>query len=122
MKKSYLVQVEGHLDKDKIKVLQDGVYLKDGMTLPTKLQILSCKPDIWERQPKVQEFRNNNSHWYKITLSEGRNRQVRRMFAKIGHPVLRLIRQKIGPWEIGNIKPGKFKELCINFPLIDMKN
>lgn len=122
MEKLYFVQVEGILDKEKLKRLRKGIHLKDGMTLPTKLQKFNSKPNFWERQPEVPEYRANNSHWYRIILREGKNRQIRRMFANIGHPVLRLIRQKIGPWDLGDMLPGQFKILNINLPSKNIKN
>ena len=116
MEKSYFVQAEGIANKDEISLLKNGVTLKDGITLPTKITNLTVKPNIWERQEKVAEFRAEKSQWYKVTLREGKNRQIRRMFAKINHPVLRLVRYRIGPWQLKNLLPGEYEILNINLP------
>ena len=116
MEKSYFVQAEGIANNDEISLLKNGVTLKDGITLPTKITNLTVKPNIWERQEKVAEFRAEKSQWYKVTLREGKNRQIRRMFAKINHPVLRLVRYRIGPWQLKNLLPGEYEILNINLP------
>ena len=108
MDKTYWVQVEGQVSEADCQKLRDGVILKDGPTLPAKIEIITS-PDIWERIPPIRERANIPTTWLSITINEGRNRQVRRMTANIGFPTLRLIRYKIGEWSIDNIKNGEFR-------------
>jgi len=108
--KSYIVQVEGIPNKSELKILENGVNLKDGKTNPAIVKIIS-EPKIWERNPQIRERKNIPVSWLSIRISEGRNRQVRRMTAAIGYPALRLIRVSIGPWKIGGLKPGELKEV-----------
>lgn len=106
--KTYWVQVEGIPDGEAIQALQAGVILKDGPTLPAKVKIIST-PNIWERNPPIRERTNIPTSWLEIELKEGRNRQVRRMTAAVGHPTLRLIRARIGKWSLDQLQPGEFK-------------
>jgi len=106
--KTYWVQVEGKITNDAIKQLQKGVKLKDGLTLPAKAKIISQAKDIWPRKPPIRERKNIPTSWLELTITEGRNRQVRRMTAATGFPTLRLIRYSIGDWSIDNIKNGDY--------------
>lgn len=108
MAKTYLVQVEGIPDKTALTQLAQGIPLKDGMTSPAKVQPLEA-PDVWPRDPPIRHRANIPTSWIQLTISEGRNRQVRRMTAAVGHPTLRLIRSQIGPWQLGNLAPGEFR-------------
>ena len=104
--KTYWVQVEGIPDNNAIKALEQGVDLKDGITLPAKAQLIE-EPIIWPRNPPVRFRQHIPTQWLSLTISEGRNRQVRRMTAHVGYPTLRLIRHRIGSWTIDGIETGK---------------
>ncbi|MFT6791274.1 MAG: 23S rRNA pseudouridine2457 synthase [Cellvibrionaceae bacterium] len=107
--KSYWVQVEGAEDKAAMAQLQKGVILKDGPAKPTQINVIDM-PDIWQRQPPIRHRKTIPTHWLKITIEEGRNRQVRRMTAAVGLPTLRLIRYQIGPWCLDDLQPGNYRE------------
>ena len=109
LEKTYLVQVEGVPDKDALDRLRRGVMLKDGMTRPARVKLID-PPNIWPRIPPSRERKNIPTNWLELTIREGRNRQVRRMTAAVGHPTLRLIRIRIGKWELGKLQPGQFIE------------
>ena len=106
--KSYWVQVDGDISKDAIQQLRQGVALKDGMTRPAKVRKIK-QPDIWPRNPPVRYRKEIPTSWIELTISEGRNRQVRRMTAAIGFPTLRLIRHRIGKWSLRDLQPGEYK-------------
>ncbi|MBD1583230.1 pseudouridine synthase [Pseudoalteromonas sp. S16_S37] len=108
--KTYWVQVEGVPSQASINALCDGVELKDGLTRPAKVEIIP-EPDIWPRTPPIRERANIPTTWLSISISEGKNRQVRRMTAHIGHPTLRLIRAKIGKYTLDGLKNGEYKVL-----------
>lgn len=108
--KTYLVQVEHVPDAQALKQLANGVLLNDGMTQPAEVELIA-PPDLWERMPPIRFRKNVPDAWLRLTISEGRNRQVRRMTAAVGHPTLRLIRERIGPWDLGALQPGQWKEL-----------
>ena len=116
MQKSYWVQVEGTPSPQALTQLSEGVLLKDGKTLPAQVKLLAEAPTVWTRQPCVAQHRECNSRWLDIAITEGKNRQVRRMCAAVGHPVLRLIRHRIGPWRVDDIAPGQYRVASINLP------
>ena len=108
--KTYWVQVEGIPTKASIDALNKGVELKDGITLPAKVTLMD-EPTLWPRTPPVRERKSIPTSWLSITINEGRNRQVRRMTAHVGHPTLRLIRYSIGKYTLEGINSGEFKEI-----------
>ena len=114
MAKTYWVQVEGECQANAVQALQDGVTLKDGLTRPAKVQIIA--PALPPRTPPIRSRQNQATSWLEITLTEGRNRQVRRMTAHVGHPTLRLFRHRIGPWGIDDLASGKWVRSRINLP------
>lgn len=116
MEKSYWVQVSGQPSDQALAQLSKGVMLKDGLTLPAKVSRLDKAPKLWTREPAVASHRQQDSHWINIVIRQGKNRQVRRMLANVGHPVLRLIRHQIGPWSLGAIGSGDSKVGHVNLP------
>ena len=110
--KTYWVQVEGVPDEQAITALCTGVQLKDGKTAPARARIIN-QPHIWPRQPPIRVRAQIPTTWLELVITEGRNRQVRRMTAAVGHPTLRLIRSKIGPWSLDGLAPGEWQEAKI---------
>jgi 23S rRNA pseudouridine2457 synthase len=104
--KTYLVQVEGEVTEAVLTALRRGVLLKDGMTLPAAAQRIA-EPALWPRDPPVRFRKTVPDCWLSLTLREGRNRQVRRMTAAVGHPTLRLVRWSIGDWTVDGLSPGE---------------
>lgn len=113
--KTYWVQVEGTPDSGALDQLRRGVELNDGPTRPAKVEPMA-PPGLWPRANPVRERKNIPTHWLSITISEGRNRQVRRMTAAVGLPTLRLVRSAIGQWNLGALKPGEHSETQIHLP------
>jgi 23S rRNA pseudouridine2457 synthase len=107
--KTYLAQVEGLPDEAALAPLRAGLTLKDGPTRPAGARRID-PPDLWPRDPPVRFRKSVPDCWLEITLTEGRNRQVRRMCAAIGFPTLRLVRVKIGPYALDDIAPGTWRE------------
>lgn len=114
--KTYWVQVEGVPDEDALATLAKGVQLKDGITAPAKAKLIAEPANLWERVPPIRERKSIATSWVSLTITEGKNRQVRRMTAAVGHPTLRLIRYSIGQWSLENLKPGEFTSTSINAP------
>jgi 23S rRNA pseudouridine2457 synthase len=112
MPKTYLVQVEGVPNADALSALAKGVQLKDGQTKPAKAKTIA-PPDLWPRNPPVRFRKTVSDSWIELTISEGKNRQVRRMTAAIGHPTLRLVRRTIGEWSVEGIAPGQWKQITL---------
>ena len=104
--KVYAVQVEGDIKKQQVELLKKGVALKDGLARAISCRIIPS-PNLWDRNPPVRKRKQIPTSWIEITLNEGKNRQVRRMTAKIGFPTLRLVRTSIAHWSLGDLKPGE---------------
>ncbi|MFL0809093.1 MAG: pseudouridine synthase [Agarilytica sp.] len=115
MEKTYWVQVEGEIDEASCSQLESGVELKDGVTLPAKARPITT-PTLWDRYPPIRERKNQPTSWLQLTISEGKNRQVRRMTAAVGYPTLRLIRTSIGPWQLAGLLPGETHEEQVHAP------
>jgi len=113
--KTYRVQVEGTPDEAALTALRRGVVLKDGPTRPAKVRRLAAS-DLPERDPPLNPKRHPETTWLELTLTEGRNRQVRRMTAHVGHPTLRLVRTAIGPWRLDGLAPGQWRRETLHAP------
>jgi 23S rRNA pseudouridine2457 synthase len=109
-KKTYLAQVERVPDAAALVLLRRGVKLNDGITAPAAARAIDEPDWLWPREPPIRYRRNVPTAWLEITLTEGRNRQVRRMTAAVGHPTLRLVRVAIGAWSLDGLRPGEWEE------------
>ena len=107
--KTYLVQVEGTPDDAALEALRKGVPLKDGMTKPAQVAQVDPPDTLWERDPPVRFRKTVPDAWLRITIREGRNRQVRRMTAHVGLPTLRLIRESVSDWHLNALRPGAWR-------------
>ena len=112
MPKTYLAQVEGEITEEALSVLKNGVQLNDGPTHPAQAKLIN-EPDLWPRHPPIRKRKAVLTSWIEIIITEGRNRQVRRMTAASGFPTLRLVRTRIGPWSLDQLMPGSFREIAI---------
>ncbi len=111
MAKTYWAQVEGIPDEAALHALAKGVELNDGLTRPARARLIDTPPELWPRTPPIRVRKSVPDSWIELTIREGRNRQVRRMTAAVGHPTLRLIRARIGDWTIDGLAPGQWKTL-----------
>lgn len=107
--KTYWAQVEGIPDDAALNALAAGVELKDGMTRPAKVRALPEPDNIWPRDPPIRVRKSVPDSWIELQITEGRNRQVRRMTAAVGHPTLRLIRVQVGEWTLEGLAPGEIR-------------
>ena len=111
MEKTYWVQVEGVPDDAALQRLRDGVELNDGKTLPAKARLIEPQPEMWARNPPIRVRQNIPDCWIELIIREGKNRQVRRMTAAVGHPTLRLVRMAVGPYSIAELQPGQWVDM-----------
>ena len=109
--KTYWAQVEGEPSDEDLEPLREGIELKDGLTRPAKVRRMDAPTELWPREPPIRVRKSVPDSWIELTINEGRNRQVRRMCAAIGFPVLRLIRYRIGSWTLDGLPPGEAVEL-----------
>jgi 23S rRNA pseudouridine2457 synthase len=116
LEKTYWVQVENIPDEQALATLRQGVTLKDGVTRPAQAQLIES-PEVWLRVPPIRQRQAIPTQWIELKISEGKNRQVRRMTAAVGHPTLRLIRYAIGDWTLDNLESGQWRE--VTAPIVD---
>jgi 23S rRNA pseudouridine2457 synthase len=116
--KKYWVQVDGEINAAAVNQLIAGVKLKDGITKPAQAKTIA-EPKLWDREPPVRYRKSLPTSWLELTITEGRNRQVRRMTAAVGFPTLRLVRHSIGDWSVADIPLGKYKELSVASPKLE---
>lgn len=108
--KTYWAQVEGSPSEAQIQALCNGVTLKDGATRPAKVRLMEEPEGLWPRTPPVRYRKSVPDAWLELTITEGRNRQVRRMTAAVGLPTLRLIRARVGKWSLDGLSPGNWRD------------
>ncbi len=118
MAKTYLVQVEGDVGEGALARLRQGIVLKDGLTRPAEAERID-DPALWPRDPPIRVRPTIPDCWIKLTIREGRNRQVRRMTAAVGHPTLRLVRWGIGDWTVQGLGVGEWREVGGDHYLLD---
>ncbi|MHB1092015.1 pseudouridine synthase [Thiobacillus sp.] len=111
--KTYWAQVEGTPDDTALEPLRQGVNLGDFITRPAQVRLIGEPAGLWPRNPPIRYRASIPTAWIELIISEGKNRQVRRMTAKIGFPALRLIRAAVGEWSLGALQPAEWKELHV---------
>ncbi|SIT93690.1 pseudouridine synthase [Pontibacter indicus] len=111
IEKTYWVQVDGIPTEEALEELRRGVVIKEVKTAPAKAMLLEAEPQVWERSKPIRFRKEIPTSWVEIKISQGMNRQVRRMTAVVGFPTLRLIRPAIGPLSLGELQPGEYREL-----------
>src|SRR5690606_25051919 len=116
LSKTYWVQVEGIISEEALQQLRNGVLLNDGPTRPAEARAID-PPTLWERSPPIRVRKSVPDSWLELTITEGRNRQVRRMTAAVGFPTLRLVRWRIGQWTVEGLKPGEYRVLTVPDPV-----
>ena len=113
LSKTYWVQVEGTPDTQALETLGQVVALRETTTRPARVRSISAPESLWERDPPIRYRAQIPTAWLELELREGRNRQVRRMTAAVGHPTLRLVRVAVGDWVLGTLQPGEWREATI---------
>lgn len=113
--KTYWAQVEGEPSSTALSAFESGLELKDGPTLAARAELAS-PPPFWQRTPPIRQRRDKPTSWLQLRIREGRNRQIRRMTAHIGHPTLRLVRIAVGEWEIDGLAPGEYRQIEVHMP------
>ena len=111
LQKTYWAQLEGEITGDALEQLRSGVMLKDGKTRPAKATLIDEPTGLWPRDPPIRYRASIPTTWLELSISEGRNRQVRRMTAAVNFPTLRLVRARVGDWSLGELKPGEWVEV-----------
>lgn len=111
IRKRYWAQVEGTPSDEQLQQLVSGITLKDGAARAVSATQIEPPQGVWQREPPIRERKSVADNWLDIALSEGRNRQVRRMSAAVGLPILRLIRHAIGPWTLDGLAPGEYRQI-----------
>jgi len=111
IRKRYWAQVEGEASDEQLQQLTQGVKLKDGLARATSASRVLAPTALWARDPPIRYRKSVVDSWIEVSLTEGRNRQVRRMTAAVGLPTLRLIRSKVGPWALDGLAPGESREM-----------
>jgi 23S rRNA pseudouridine2457 synthase len=106
--KTYWVQIEGMPEESALQQLRDGVMIDNKKTLPAEVRIIDEPKALWPRNPPIRVRKHIPDCWLELTIVEGRNRQVRRMTAAVGHPTLRLVRYAIGDWTLDGLSPGEW--------------
>lgn len=119
--KTYWVQVEGEPDDAVLEKLRKGVVIDDKKTLPAKVRRIDAPAILWPRTPPIRVRKNIPDCWLELVITEGRNRQVRRMTAAVGHPTLRLIRYAIGDWTLDGLAPGEWRQIDIDSTGLNLK-
>ena len=113
LRKVYLAQVEGVPDRAALAALRRPMDLGDFVTQPARVRPMREPAGLWPRDPPIRIRANIPTAWLQITVAEGKNRQIRRMTAKAGHPTLRLIRTQVGPWKLAGLQPGAWREIVV---------
>lgn len=116
-RKYYWVQVEGVPSDNDLQPLRKGLILKDISFLPAEVKLIK-EPKLWPRTPPIRERKNIPTTWLEIILREGKNHQIRKMTAAVGFPTLRLVRHRIGDWQLGELQPGEYKIITVNMSSI----
>lgn len=113
--KTYVAQLDGEIDDAALASLRRGVELSDGLTRPAKASRIDA-PELWPRNPPIRQRNNDVTSWLELKITEGRNRQVRRMTAAVGFPTLRLVRVTVGRWSLDGLKPGEHRRETVHMP------
>jgi 23S rRNA pseudouridine2457 synthase len=116
LEKGYWVQVEGRPSEEGLASFRNGLTLSDGPTRPARIRCIEEPAALWPRNPPIRFRREIPTTWLEVVIAEGRNRQVRRMTAAVGLPTLRLIRFRIGPWNLGSLAPGEWRKVPARLP------